>query len=434
MTEKVDVVVVGAGLAGLGAAFHLASGGAEVLVVERGDYPGSKNVTGGRLYLNPVRPHYPRLFSGDGESKPPFERTVVKERLTVLAESGGASLELSLPRLKEGLPHSVTVLRSVFDRWLADQATRRGAIVVPGYRVDDLLRQEGKVAGVIAGGDEVWADVVIAADGALSFIAERAGLRPRHDPAHFALGIKEVIELPSRQMEERFGLGAEEGLAALFFGAITHGMPGGGFLYTNRESLSVGIVVGMGAMLDHGPGVEASALLDEFLARPEVAPLVSAGSVVEYSAHAIPEASNQAMRRLVADGLVVVGDAAGLALNMGISVRGMDFALASGALAAQAVLQAKQERDFSAGSLGRYERALRAGFVLQDQTTFAGMQAFLENPRLYELYPNTLLKLLEALFTIDEGAKPGLWRSARGALRDIPLASALADLWRMRRL
>src|SRR3989304_6745156 len=117
MTEKVYVVIVGAGLAGLGAAYHVAGAGAEVLVVERGDYPGSKNVSGGRLYLNPVRLFYPDLFGQDVQATAPFERTVVKERLTVLADKGGASLELLGPSFAQAPPHSVTLLRGVFDRW-----------------------------------------------------------------------------------------------------------------------------------------------------------------------------------------------------------------------------------------------------------------------------------------------------------------------------
>lgn len=434
MTEKVDVVIVGAGLAGLGAAYHLAGAGAEVLVVERGDYAGSKNVTGGRLYLNPVRSFYPDLFGKEAQTTAPFERTVVKERLTVLADKGGASLELLGPSFAEAPPHSVTLLRGVFDRWLAEQAIARGALVVPGYKVDDLTREAGKVVGVVAAGDEVRADVVVAADGALSFIAERAGLRGRHDPGHFALGIKEVIELPSERIEERLGLAPGEGLSALYFGRITHGLVGGGFLYTNRQSLSVGLVIGMASLVEHGPGIEASALIDEFTSRPEVARLLSGGNVVEYSAHAIPEGSKRAMPRLVADGLLVVGDAAGLALNMGISVRGMDFALASGAMAAHAILEAKADGDFSATSLGRFEAAMRSNFVLQDHKTFASMPGFLENPRLYELYPQTLMNLLVALFYVDESPKASLWKTSLAALRTLPIGQALGDLWRMRRL
>ncbi|MCX6069517.1 MAG: FAD-dependent oxidoreductase, partial [Chloroflexi bacterium] len=132
--DKVEVVVVGGGLAGLATALVLAEAGAEVLVVERGDYPGSKNVTGGRLYLEPVRPFLPAELWDDA----PFERQVVRERLTVVARESSASLELTGDRFRRER-HSFTLLRAPFDRWLADQAAARGALVVPGYKVDGLL-------------------------------------------------------------------------------------------------------------------------------------------------------------------------------------------------------------------------------------------------------------------------------------------------------
>lgn len=51
MDEEVfDVVIVGGGLAGCAAAYALAKAGVEVVVVERGAFSGSKNMTGGRLY------------------------------------------------------------------------------------------------------------------------------------------------------------------------------------------------------------------------------------------------------------------------------------------------------------------------------------------------------------------------------------------------
>ncbi|MFQ5407773.1 MAG: FAD-dependent oxidoreductase [Anaerolineales bacterium] len=434
MSEKVDVIVVGAGLAGLGAAYHLAGAGLEVLVVERGDYPGSKNVTGGRLYLNPVRVHFPQLFGSDHLAEVPFERLVVKERLTTMADQSAATLEFESDRFRSADVHSVTILRGVFDRWLADIVAARGALVAPGYKVDDLIIEAGCVAGIVSAGDELRADVVVAADGALSFMAERAGLRARQAPHRFALGIKEVIELPPATIEARFGLASGEGAAQLFFGCFTQGMTGGGFIYTNRESLSLGIVVNMGALSAREPPVPAPVLFDAFKSRPEVARLVAGGETVEYAAHAVPEGGGRALPRLVRDGLVVVGDAAGLALNLGVTVRGMDFALASGALAAQAIIAAKSANDFTAGALARYEQLLRESFVWQGHQTFAHMPEFLENERLYGLYPRAATALLEELFWIGDQPKRRLWETVTGAVRRLPLRDVWRDFRKARRI
>ncbi len=434
MAESVDVIVVGAGLAGLGAAFHLAGAGLEVLVVERGDYPGAKNVTGGRLYLNPVRPFFPELLGGDDLPPEAVERRVVKERLSMTSETSVTTMEFQDRGFAQGPPHSVTLLRGKFDRWLADQAGGRGALVVSGYKVDDLVWDGQQVIGISAAGDEVHARVVVAADGGLSFIAERAGLRKRLDPSRFALGVKEVVELPAEAIQERYNLEDGEGLAQLFFGTITEGVAGGGFLYTNRESLSIGLVLGMGAMMERGSRFHAHELMDGFKRRPEIQASLAGGRVVEYSAHAIPESAHTGLSALVRGGLIVVGDAAGLSLNMGFSVRGMDFALASGALAARAILEAFDRGDFSASSLRRYEVALQESFVLQDQETFRGMARFLENPRLYGEYPAVIAEILRGLFWLDSDPKQGIWPTIRGSLRRVPLNALLGDLWRLRRL
>jgi electron transfer flavoprotein-quinone oxidoreductase len=412
--ERVDVVIVGAGLAGLACAYALAGNGLDVMVVERGDYPGAKNVSGGRLYLGPVRPYLPE----DLWDQAPFERIVSKERLTMMADGGSTTLELSSVAFRRGTPpHSVTVLRGKLDRWLADVVAEKGILIIPKYKVEELLLQDGNVLGIRAGDEDIGASVVVAADGALSFIAEQAGWRGNHQPRNFALGFKEIIELPAKTIDDRFAVSPGQGAAQLFFGSITQGLFGGGFLYTNQESLSLGLVLGIQGLMDRQPPVEVHTLLDAFKERPEVVPLIDGGTTVEYSAHIIPEGGINALPRLYGDGFLVVGDAAGLALNMGLTVRGMDFALASGVIAGRAILAARQRGDFSAVSLAQYQALLKNSFVLKDLATFKKALHVLDNPRLYTVYPQVVTGILEQLLTIGPEPKGKLSATAIGEIR-----------------
>jgi electron transfer flavoprotein-quinone oxidoreductase len=428
--EKVEVVIVGAGLAGLAAAYVLADAGVEVLVVERGDYPGSKNVTGGRLYLEPVREYLPDLLD-----EAPFERKVVKERLTMLATGSSITVELTSDQFRDKQAHSVTLLRAVFDQWLAEKAAEKGALIVPGYKVDDVWMEEDRVAGIRSSEDIVQAGVVVAADGVLSFIAEKTGMRKRHDPRNIALGLKEVIELPQDKIEDRFNVQAGEGVAQLFFGTITQGMTGGGFLYTNQRSISLGLVVGIHDLMHQQPPLRPHDLMEAFKARPEIAVLIAGGNPVEYSAHTIPEGGLKGIPQLVSNGLVVVGDAAGLCLNQGVTLRGMDMALVSGVLAAQAILEAWRKNDFSAGNLALYAQLLKQSSVYQDLVTFQQMPEVLSNPRLFEEYPEIASQLLQEILWV--GAKPKqkmsstVMRTIRGKMLK---PGILNDLWHLRKI
>jgi electron transfer flavoprotein-quinone oxidoreductase len=428
--EKLEVVVVGAGVAGLATAMVLAEAGVEVLVVERGDYPGSKNVTGGRLYLEPVRPYLPDLWD-----EAPLERHVVKERLTMLSPVSSTSVEVSSERFRQPPYPSYTLLHSTFDRWFADQAAECGALIIPGYKVDDLVVEDGRVVGIVAAGDEIRADAIVAADGVLSFMAEKAGLRAELAPQDYAVAAKEVIELPSKTIEERFGVEEGEGVAQLFFGSLTEGMFGGGFLYTNQESLSLGLVLAIHDLMEKEPPVSPHELLEAFKERPEIRPLIAGGHPVEYSAHIIPEGGFRALPRLVTDGLVVVGDAAGLALNMGVTVRGLDFALASGVMAARALLRAREQADFSASSLAYYEVLLQDSFVWKDLQTFQHMPEFLPNPRLRDFYPSVICNLLEQIMWIGEEPKEKLSATIlRTARQELLRADVLKDLLGLRKI
>lgn len=385
MSEKFDVIIVGAGPGGCAAAYSLAKMGFNVVILERGKYPGAKNVMGGRLYAHALD----RLIPGFWKEAP-VERMVTREKMTLLCDRASVTLDFEDEELVEP-PNSFTILRAKFDQWFANRAVEAGAMLVPNIRVDDILWKNKRVAGIVAGADTLETNVVIAADGAVSLMAEKAGLS-KFDVKEFAIGMKEIIELPEQIIEDRFNLAGEEGAAQLFIGQCTKQIPGGAFLYTNRTSLSLGIVVYIDRLIERK--IEAHEIIREFNSNPAVAKLIAGGKIVEYSAHVIPEASRTG---LFTDGMLVVGDAAGLLVNSGITLRGMDMAIASGAAAAEASKNALEKNDFSKKSLSYYENLLKNDFVLKDADTFKRAPEFLQNERLYSLYPELACRLFYRL-------------------------------------
>ena len=421
--EKFDVIIAGAGLAGLAAAYTLSGNGVEVLILERGDYPGAKNVTGGRLYVNPIRNLFPELWNGA-----PLERFITHEGATLMAKERSVTVDYSGSELRAEPHQSYSILRAKFDRWLAEQAEARGAMLLTKVRVDDVIKEKGGIAGVLAGGDELRADVVIACDGVLSLIPEKAGLRSSGLPHDYALGIKEVIALDSGIINDRFNLEGNEGAARLFVGEVTQGRFGGGFLYTNRESISLGIVIGIQDLLGDGAAMDVPALLESFKQRSEIAPLIRGGATVEYAAHVIPEGGFRALSHLYGNGILVAGDAAGLALNIGFTVRGMEYALASGYFAAQTVLKARETGNFNTETLSLYKRLLEESFVLEDFKNFQETPAVVGNPRFINHYPEMIGDLMREIYAVPAGPKNRLYPTIRKHLTLSEMWSEFKDL------
>ncbi|MCX5813415.1 MAG: FAD-dependent oxidoreductase [Proteobacteria bacterium] len=410
--EKIDVVIVGGGLSGLSCAYMLAEQDMQVIVVERGDFPGSKNVTGGRLYIEPIRELAGTMLDGA-----PFERTVVRERWSLLGEGNSVGIDFTGEKFRHAA-HSHTILRAHFDRWLADRLMEKGVFVIPKYRVDSLLWEGGNVAGIKAGEEEIYANVTVAADGALSFMAEQAGLKPKMKPKAYAVGIKEVIELSEEKINDRFNVDRGEGVAQLFVGDVTKGMFGGGFLYTNRETISLGIVVGIRALMEKSPTIEAHTLIDAFKERYEVKRLIEGGTLAEYAAHIIPESGYNGISKLYGNGILVTGDAAGFALNMGVTVRGMEFAIASGVIAAEAIIRAKASNDYSAQTLSYYENRLKESFVLKDLYNCREMPEFLDNSDFFSYYPNLFPALVEKIMWFGREPKERLSKTIWEGLKN----------------
>jgi electron transfer flavoprotein-quinone oxidoreductase len=314
--------------------------------------------------------------------------------------------------------NGATALRSDFDSWLAGHAEAAGATVVCSTTVTAVLRDgTGRVVGVRTDrpDGEITARVVIACDGVNSFVAKDAGLYPEPDPANFTLGVKEVLALPRPDIDRRFGLSGRAGADFEIIGG-TGDVPGGGFLYTNLDSVAVGVVL-------HLPALTAqSARPEEIIARlkahPAIAPLVEGGELAEYSAHLIPEGGYDAMPELVGDGVLVAGDAAGLCLAAGIWLEGVNYAIGSGMAAGATAASALARGDTSAAALAPYRARLESSFVLGDHRKLRHVPHFVLSERVQRRYPELACRLAERVFRVDNPSpKPGLSHILREELR-----------------
>jgi len=415
--ETFDVIVVGAGPAGSAAALRLAEQRAKVLLIERGTAPGAKNMMGGRIYTHSLERLVPEL-----------ERKVTKERISIGTGNEMTTIEYSN---QDGKPNeeSYVVLRAKFDKWLAGEAEKKGALLVSNVQVTDLITEgEGKnrrVVGVRCHDDEVYAKLVIIAEGSNTLLLEKSGLTGPTDPSTMAVGVKEVYKLKKDDLENRLMLSGDEGMAWLTLGDMTDGLLGGGFIYTNKESLSVGMVVGLEDIGKANKSVDE--MLSAFTSHPRIAPLLKNGQLKEHSAHLVPEGGYKAMPQLGGNGYLIVGDAARMCMNLGYTIRGMDLAIESGMCAADAVNIALRDENMErVASL--YERQIKNSWLHKDLKLYKNMPDFLaSNPRIFKEYPALVNNVMRDVFTVNgDGAVPML-KKLMGRVRDVGLVTLIRD-------
>lgn len=428
--ERFEVVIVGAGPAGIAAALTLAREGVEVLVLERGDFPGAKNLFGGILYTSVVNELLPEFWD-----RAPIERHIINRRWVLLDEDTQVALDLKSARFDvPPYNNTFTALRSKWDRWFAEQAEEAGAMIISETNVEELIIEGGRVRGVRTGREEgdVKADCVILAEGANALIAERAGFRPQMSPRNRVSAVKEVIALPPEIIEDRFHLEGRQGAAIEYFGGAVKGTVGSAFIYTNHDSLSVGV----GCMIEEFLRLKMAPydLLDWFKAHPMVAPLLRGGETVEYATKMIPEDSYSALSDLYEDGLILVGDCAGL-VNPSIHHEGTNLAMASGVAAAEAIIEARAKNDYSKATLARYRLALEESWVMKDLKRYRDSVHFmLDNRELVSDYPDLAIRLIRRYFTVDDMPKDdllnGLWATIKN---EVSFLKAARQMWRARK-
>jgi electron transfer flavoprotein-quinone oxidoreductase len=402
--EKFDAVVVGAGPAGTAAAITMAKGGLQVALLERGAKPGAKNVMGGILYN-----HYLEQIVGEEWKQAPLERPIIEERRWLMTAEAAIGIDYKNIRNREH-PHSYSVLRALFDPWFAEQAEKAGAFVVPETVVDRLIVKNGRVTGVSTGrGDELHADVTIVAEGIglgtgllENTKIDGRPLRRKLRPDEVAMAVKEIMQLDSNVIEERFNCEPGEGCTVECFGDSTMGMSGFMFIYTNKDTLSVG----GGALLSEFNKTlrTPNELMEHFKQHPAVKPLLRGAQTVEYLAHLIPEGGYRGIPKVYGPGYLVCGDAA--MLSNPVHREGSNLAMESGRLAGETVIHCKEAGDFSTHRLAEYRGKLDHSWIMADMKKYDKAVPLLEhNPQLLTKDLQVADRALDEFFRVDGTSK-----------------------------
>jgi electron transfer flavoprotein-quinone oxidoreductase len=421
-----DAIVVGAGPAGVTAALSMAQKGMNVLLLERGNAPGEKNMFGGMIpYCPIVEKLLPRFWE-----ESPLERHVIKRTLCLLAEASAASFVFESDHFDKPPYSGHTIYRPHFDQWYAQKACDAGVHLLTGCLVDELILDGPSVRGVRIGrdGNEIKAPITIVCDGVLSRLAWKAGLGKPPEPHTLALGIKALFRLREEAINERFGLVRDQGCTHEFIGC-TQGVSGGGFIYTQAQTLSAGLVLHLDSLKKSG--IAPYDIFEQFLEYDPVRKLLKGARLAEYSAHLIPEGGFRSVPQLFSNGMLMAGDAAGLCYTNGLNLEGMNLAMASGFYAAETAFRAFEQHCFSTKLLAQYQKSLQDSFVLRDMKTYEKSMDFMRNDRLFSVYPRLVNTVMERIFQSDGKSRPGIgrigWEAAKEAM---PLRDLIFDLWK----
>ncbi|MCF8070433.1 MAG: FAD-dependent monooxygenase [Desulfobacterales bacterium] len=353
--EKTTCIIVGAGPAGSACALSLARKGIETVLLERGRTPGEKNVSSFVLFIKELKRLVPECMD-----ELELERNIVRSDQIILSDDDVKTItSFNYKHIRN--PVTFSAFRRKFDAWFAKKASMAGAELITGMTVTDLIIDNGRVIGVKVGDEELYADVVVGADGYHSKVAERSGLNPVLDPGQCLLSVKEVLNLPAEVINDRFqltdGLGAELGLWNY---DVNNFKSGTGTLYTNTDSISIAAFASVADLKNKN--MKLHAYLEKFKQHPYINALIKDGTLREYQAHILSNGGRIAPEKLYGDGVLLCGEAGAIMDTM--SGMGVPTCIVSGMMAAETIEMAVKKRDFSAGTLKNYLKYLDSTSLL----------------------------------------------------------------------
>lgn len=429
--SQFDAIVVGAGPSGNAAAYVMAKAGLKVLQIERGEYPGSKNVQGAILYAKALEDIIP-----DFRDDAPLERHIIEQRMWMLDDTSFVGTHMRSDDYNKPPYNRYTIIRAQFDKWFSSKVREAGALLICETTVNHLIMDGDQVVGVQCDREQgdVYADVVILADGVNSTLARKAGFHGEIEARNVALAVKEILFMPEETIRQRFNVGEEEGVVIEMVGRITDGMMGTGFLYTNKESLTIGVGCMLSDFKQNPNRTSPYVLLEQMKRHPSIAPLIEGGEMKEYCAHLIPEGGFHAVPQVYGNGWMIVGDSGGF-VNAAHR-EGSNLAMTTGRLAAETVIAAKAAGNgYRAGTLKAYKAALDESFVMKDLRKYRDMPAVLhDNPQFFTTWPDLVARAARTMITVDGVDKRSKEREVMSSFRKSRSLTGLVGdaykLWR----
>lgn len=413
--EKFDAIVVGAGPSGNAAAYTMAKAGLKVLQIERGEYPGSKNVQGAILYSNALEQIIP-----DFREDAPLERHIIEQRMWMMDDDSFVGTHYRSDDYNKPPYNRYTIIRAQFDKWFSSKVREAGALLICETTVEELLLDGEQVIGVRCDrlGGEVYADVVVLADGVNSTLARKAGFHGELDAGNVALAVKEILFLPEEVIQQRFNIKEDEGVVIELMGKVTEGMVGTGFLYTNKESLTIGVGCMLSDFKANPLRTKPYELLEKLKKHPSIAPMIEGGEMKEYCAHLIPEGGFNAVPRIHGAGWLIVGDSGGF-VNA-VHREGSNLAMTSGRLAGETVIALKEAgKEPSAAHLKLYKDKMDESFVMKDLKKYRKLPEVLHSsPQFFTAYPELVNRAAKTFFTVDGVDKHSKEKEILGSFRN----------------
>ncbi len=389
-----DVIVVGAGPAGISAAISIADEGKKVVLIEKASYPGSKNMYGGAVYTSALK----EIFKQDFDSIP-YERIINSHTWAFLNETGSFDITYS----NKESASAYAIKRFNLERWMIDCAKKRGVYYIPNTLVKKLIQIDSKVVGVETELEQYFAPITIIADGVNSLLARELKLRNNYNTKDIILSVKETIKLDKKTIEERFNLSSDckDGVNKQYFGYDFKSLKNikklfmMSFLYTFKDT----VMIGVGASLEDlsKNKLNINQILDEVKSHPEIYPLIEGGETIEYSAHLIPEGGYKKIPKLTSNGVIIAGDAAGF-INS-VHFEGTNFALISGKLAGESAVYSLNQGDYSESTLNIYVKKLQKSFILKDLYSYRNVIEKLcsRSDSIEVYYPKKIKELFEII-------------------------------------